>query len=635
MDAHNANTDVFLVLDFDSTIVNAEGLDEIARLALADDPDRERKVLAIEGITRDGMEGRIGIDASLERRLAMLDIRRAHVDKVVKLLRKRLSPSFKRNRAAIRRNADRIHVVSSGFRDYVVPVCKDLGIDATHVHANDFTWGRDGRVTGFARGNPLAKPKGKANAVKALKLKGHVVAVGDGATDCEIRDGGAAREFVAYCENIEREGVAARADRTVRSLDELLWIYRLPGSPSYPKTRMVALLLENVHADAAAALRSEGYRVETLSDALPEAELARAIKGVSLLGIRSKTRVSAKVLAAADRLLSVGCFCIGTEQVDLSAAGAAGVAVFNAPYSNTRSVVELAIGEIVMLYRRVTEGSSILHAGGWRKSAQGCQEVRGRTLGIIGYGRIGSQLSVLAESLGMVVIYHDLEERLSLGNARKCKSLAELLAKSDVVSLHVDGRAGNTNLIGARELKKMKPGTLLVNLSRGQIVDLDALARSLRSGHLGGAAVDVFPEEPMSNRDPFDSPLRGIPNVILTPHIGGSTAQAQQDIGVFVAARLVDYVNAGNTAGAVNMPNIALATTPRAHRFLHLHRNQPGVLAQINGILAKRRINIMSQALRTDEHCGYVVTDVNRSYDEAVVAELRGIPGTIKLRVLY
>jgi D-3-phosphoglycerate dehydrogenase len=632
-----APSDVTLILDFDSTIVNAEGLDELARICLASDPARERKVLAIEGITRDGMEGRIGIDKSLERRLAMLDIRRSHMDKVVRLLRKRLSASFRRNRAAVRRNASRIYVVSSGFRDYVVPVCKDLGIDSSHVHANEFTWssGRDPRVTGFKRSSPLAKPRGKATAVRALKLRTRVVAVGDGATDCEIRDQGAAHEFVAFCENIEREGVTARADRTVRSLDELLWIYGLPGSPSYPKTRMVALLLENIHPAAVARLRDEGHRVELLSDALPEAELVKKIQGVSLLGIRSKTRVTAKVLQAADRLLAIGCFCIGTEQVDLRCASTSGVSVFNAPYSNTRSVVELAIGEIVMLYRRVLEGSAILHAGGWRKSAQGCHEVRGRTLGIVGYGHIGSQLSVLAEGLGMEVIYFDLEERLALGNARKVKSLDELLRRADVVSLHVDGRPANNGLMGERQLQRMKQGALLVNLSRGKIVDLEALARSLKGGHLGGAAVDVFPEEPNSNRDPFKTPLQGIPNVILTPHIGGSTGEAQENIGEFVAARMVDYVNAGLTAGAVNIPNIALPVTPRAHRFLHLHRNQPGVLAQINSILAKRKINILAQALRTDEQTGYVVTDVNRSYDEAVVSELRTIPGTIRLRVLY
>jgi D-3-phosphoglycerate dehydrogenase len=300
------------------------------------------------------------------------------------------------------------------------------------------------------------------------------VAIGDGVTDAEIRDAGAAHEFVAYCENIEREAVVARADRVARTVDEVLWLYRLPGSPSFPKSRMIALLCENIHADAAQVLRDEGYRVETLSDALAEDELSRALKGVSILGIRSKTRVTARALESADRLLAVGCFCIGTEQVQLPAAAAHGVAVFNAPYSNTRSVVELAIGEIVMLMRRVPDVSRLLHDGGWRKSATGCTEVRGKTLGIVGYGHIGSQLSILAEAMGMQVIYYDLQECLALGNARKCRSLTELLGKSDVVSMHVDGRASNLNLIGERELRKLRPGALLVNLSRGHVVDLAA-----------------------------------------------------------------------------------------------------------------------------------------------------------------
>ncbi|MFZ9879788.1 MAG: phosphoglycerate dehydrogenase [Phycisphaerales bacterium] len=630
-----SNRPVYLILDFDSTIVAAEGLDEIARLALADDPEQEAKVLAIEGITREGMDGRIGIDESLRRRLAMLRITRAHVDAVVKLLKKRISPSFRRAKAELRRNADRIYVVSSGFREYVVPVCAELGIAADHVVANVFQWSKDGVATGYDQKSPLARPGGKAEAVRALKLSGTVVAVGDGITDCEIRDHGAAQQFVAYCENIERDAVVARADRVVRGVDELLWIYRLPGAPSFPKSRMAALLLENIHADAAQRLRDEGYRVEAVSDALPEAELSRALKGVSLLGIRSKTRVTAAALAEADRLLAIGCFCIGTEQVDLAAAGARGVAVFNAPYSNTRSVVELAIGEIVMLFRRAVESDRILHAGSWRKSAQGCQEVRGKTLGIVGYGHIGSQLSVLAEAMGMQVLYHDIAEVMPLGNARKAKSLGDLLSRADAVSLHVDGRRENTNLIGERELRRMKAGAVLLNLSRGHIVDLAALALALRSGHLGGAAVDVFPAEPNSNKEPFDTPLRGIANVILTAHIGGSTAEAQQGIGAFVANRLVEHVNSGSTAGSVNLPEIALPPTPRAHRCLHLHRNQPGVLAEINGILARRKINILGQSLRTSEAIGYVVTDVNKSYDDTVVDELRAVAGTIRFRVLY
>jgi D-3-phosphoglycerate dehydrogenase len=625
---------VQLVFDFDSTIVAVEGLDELARLALADDPARERTVEAIEAITRDGMSGAIGIDESLRRRLAMLTIERRHVDAAVRLLRRRLSPSFRRHLKAVRANAARIHVVSSGFRDYVEPVCRDLGIPPGQVHCNDLRW-KGTRVAGFDPANPLAKPGGKARVVRALRLPGRVVAIGDGITDAEIREEGAAAEFVAYCENVEREAVVARADRVARSVDEVLWLYRLPGSPSFPKSRMTALLCENVHADAVRALRDEGYRVETLSDALGEDELVRAIRGVSILGIRSKTRVTPRVLGAADRLLSVGCFCIGTEQVDLAAAAAAGVAVFNAPYSNTRSVVELAIGGIVMLMRRVPDASRLLHDGGWRKSAAGCSEVRGKVLGIVGYGHIGSQLSTLAEAMGMQVAYHDLEERLALGNARKCRSLGELLAKADVVSLHVDGRASNRHLVGERELRRMRPGAVLLNLSRGHVVDLEALAASIRAGHVGGAMVDVFPEEPLSNRDPFDCPLRGLPNVLLTPHVGGSTAEAQQAIGGFVAARLVDFVNTGSTGGCVNLPSIAPPPVPRAHRFLHLHRNQPGVLAAVNAVLARHRLNILGQALRTDDAIGYLVTDVDRRYPESVVDELKTVAGTVRLRVLY
>ena len=623
-----------LVLDFDSTIVAAEGLDELARLALADDPDRERTVEAIEAITRDGMSGAIGIDESLRRRLGMLVIERRHVTAVVRMLRRRLSPSFRKHIAAVRRNAGRIHVVSSGFREYVEPVCADLGIPPERIHCNAFRW-KGERAAGFDASGPLAQPGGKAKVVRSLRLTGKVVAIGDGITDAEIRDAGAAHEFVAYCENVEREAVVARADRVARSVDELLWLYRLPGSPSFPKSRMVALLCENIHADAAKALRDEGYRVEMVSDALPEDELSRAVRGVSILGIRSKSRITPRVLAEADRLLAVGCFCIGTEQVDLAGAAGRGVAVFNAPYSNTRSVVELAIGEIVMLLRRVPDSVRLLHDGGWRKSATGCSEVRGKVLGIVGYGHIGSQLSILAESMGMQVIYHDLEERLALGNARKCRSLGELLGKADVVSLHVDGRPANRNLIGDRELRRMKPGAVLLNLARGHVVDLGAVAASIRAGHLGGAGVDVFPEEPLSNRDPFDCPLRGLPNVILTPHVGGSTAEAQQAIGEFVAARLVDFVNTGGTGGCVNLPQITSPPVPRAHRFLHLHRNQPGVLAAVNAVLAKRKINILGQALRTDDAMGYLVTDVDRRYAADVVDELKAVPGTARLRVLY
>ncbi|MFO0828231.1 MAG: phosphoglycerate dehydrogenase [Phycisphaerales bacterium] len=409
----------------------------------------------------------------------------------------------------------------------------------------------------------------------------------------------------------------------------------MPGKTSFPKSKIEVLLLEAIHPDAVAAFKEEGYSVSALSDALDEDELVRHVRNVSILGVRSKTRVTQRVLEAAERLLVVGAFCIGTEQIALPAASSRGVAVFNAPYSNTRSVVELAIGEMIMLLRRTFDASSGLHRGSWQKSASGCYEMRGKKLGIVGYGNIGSQLSVLAESMGMEVHYFDVVDKLALGNARRASSMRDLLSKADVVTLHVDGRATNRNLIGDREFMMMKKGVIFLNLARGGVVDVEALARAVRSGRVAGAAVDVFPEEPKSNKDPFVSPLQGLKNVILTPHIGGSTLEAQQNIGAYVAARAIDYVNTGNSFGSVNFPQIQLPSLRGAHRLLHVHRNVPGILAKINGICAKRKINILGQYLKTTEDIGYVIIDVNKRYDEGVIAELREIPETIRFRVLY
>lgn len=404
---------------------------------------------------------------------------------------------------------------------------------------------------------------------------------------------------------------------------------------SYPRDRVRILLLENIHATAVARFEAEGYSVESLNGALDEAELAARLKGVHILGLRSKTRLSARALAGADRLLAAGAFCIGTNQIDLAAAGQRGVAVFNAPYANTRSVVELAVGLIIALMRGVAEKSALLHAGKWDKSAEGAREIRGKTLGLVGYGAIGSQLSVLAEGLGMRVVFYDPAEKLTLGNAARKRTLAEVLKEADVVSLHVDGRAENENLIGAAELQRMKPGAALINLSRGHVVDIGAVAQALGSGRLSGAAFDVFPEEPKSNADPFDSPLRGLPNVILTPHIGGSTEEAQEAIGEFVAERLLGFLSRGDTSHSVNLPNLQMSEVGGAHRFLHMHRNQPGVLAAINGVLAEHGLNILAQHLKTGEQVGYVIVDVDHEYPREVIAALKAAPGTLKFRVLY
>jgi D-3-phosphoglycerate dehydrogenase / 2-oxoglutarate reductase len=394
------------------------------------------------------------------------------------------------------------------------------------------------------------------------------------------------------------------------------------------------LLLENVHPDAVTVLADAGITVEVADRALGHSELIGALDGVDILGIRSKTDVTAAVLAAAPDLLAIGAFCIGTNQIDLDAAGTRGLAVFNAPFSNTRSVVELALAEIIALTRRLTQKNADMHAGIWNKSAAGAHEVRGRRLGIVGYGNIGAQLSVLAEALGMSVAFYDTADKLALGNAKRCESLAELLACSEIVSLHVDGRATNRDSFGADQFALMPDGSLFLNLSRGFVVDHAALRANVVSGHLAGAAVDVFPHEPAGKGDEFVSELRGLDNVILTPHIGGSTEEAQQDIGRYVAAKLRDYVVEGATTMSVNLPHLALPPRPDGHRIAHLHHNVPGVLATINGLLAEHKVNIEAQLLGTRGELGYVLTDLSVDYPPAVLDALIAMDETVRVRLL-
>lgn len=397
---------------------------------------------------------------------------------------------------------------------------------------------------------------------------------------------------------------------------------------------MKVLLLENIHADAEAAFAAAGFDVERIPHSPTRKVLAQGLPGVSVLGIRSKTRIAAELLDRSPELQAVGAFCIGTDQIDIEACNRRGVAVFNAPYSNTRSVVELALAEMILLLRGVFDRSVDLHKGIWGKSSEGFHEIRGKKLGIVGYGNIGSQLSVLAEALGMEVYYNDLDEKLTLGNARKC-ALDELLRVADIVTVHVDGRESNRGLFGEREFAAMKDGAVFLNLSRGFVADVDALARTLRSGKLRGAAVDVFPEEPKSNKEPFSSPLQGIPNVLLTPHIGGSTEEAQQGIGGFVAGRILEYLSTGSTGTSVNFPVLQPSTTPQRHRFAHVHENIPGMLAKINDLFAHHGINIAGQRLETRGTLGYALIDVGAGCDLGIVEGLRRIPHTIRARVVY
>ncbi|MES2860380.1 MAG: phosphoglycerate dehydrogenase [Pseudomonadota bacterium] len=624
-----------LIFDFDSTLVRIETLEALADIALEGHADAASIRAQVASLTDRAMAGEIDFGEALRQRLAMLPLTREHVHALADRILDEGTPSVRRNLRFFNENAANLIILSGGFREIIAPVAERLGVSPDRVICNDLIYDAEGRVTGVDDSNPLSHENGKPTVIKVLGLTGPVVMIGDGWNDAEVKLAGAADRFYAFTEIARRDKVVAVADGEAASIDELLHAEGLAGRWSYPRSRVRMLLLENIHPAAVERLEEAGYSVETLKGALDEDDLIEKIKGVHVLGIRSKTNVTERVLEAADRLLAIAAFCIGTNQIDLDAAAAKGVAVFNAPYSNTRSVVELAIGLTITLMRDVVDKSAAMHVGKWNKSADGSRELRGKTLGIVGYGAIGSQLSVLAEALGMRVIFHDLSERLALGNARRMRSLDALLAEADVVSLHVDGRRENTNLIGAAQFQAMKSGTLFLNLSRGHVVNIGDLAQAIGSGRIGGAALDVFPEEPRTNADPFDSPLMGLKNVILTPHIGGSTEEAQEAIAEFAAERLLGYLNRGDTTFSVNLPNVQLADVSGGHRILHIHRNQPGVMAELNRELSAAGLNILGQHLKTDERTGYVITDVDRDYDPQALKVLKTVAGTLRFRLLH
>ena len=633
----NIAQEIIYVIDFDSTFTKVEGLDELAAIALKGHQDRDKIVGEIKAITDKGMAGEIGFADSLKARVALLPANRSHVSELIEFLMGKISDSFARNEAFLRENASSVYIVSSGFKDFIVPVAMSMGVLEENIYANTFVYDADGKITGYDETNLLSQDKGKVKLLQSLDFEGDIYAIGDGYTDYELRESGLANKFFAFTENVSRKKVTDVADEVVASFDEFLYINDLNRAQSYPKSKIKVLLLENVHPNGVKAFKTEGFQVELLKGALDEDELIEKIKGVSILGLRSKTNLTKRVLEHpnANRLMAVGAFCIGTNQINLDECERRGVAVFNAPYSNTRSVVEMAIGEMIMLTRDIMNKSNKMHEGIWDKSATNSYEIRGKKLGLVGYGSIGTQISVIAEALGMEVHFYDTVDKLALGNAKKCRTLQELLNISDFISLHVDGRKSNANIIGEPEFAQMKDNVIFVNLSRGHVVEIPALVNALKSGKVWGAAVDVFPSEPKSNDEEFINELRGLPRVILTPHIGGSTEEAQANIGEFVPSKLLQFMNNGSTYGSVNFPELQLPPLEDAHRMLHIHQNVPGILAKINNVFAKYNVNIKGQYLKTTNEIGYVITDIAKQYADEIVAELKDIDNTIKFRMLY
>jgi len=633
----NPAQEIIYVIDFDSTFTKVEGLDELAAIALKGHKDRDKIVGEIKAITDKGMAGEIGFAESLKERVALLPANRSHVSELIAFLMGKISDSFARNEAFLRENASSVYIVSSGFKDFIVPVAVSMGILEENIYANTFVYDTDGNIIGYDENNLLSQDKGKVKLLQSLDFEGDIYAIGDGYTDYELRESGLANKFFAFTENVSRKKVTDVADEVVASFDEFLFINDLNRAQSYPKSKIKVLLLENVHSNGVKAFSSEGFQVELLKGALDEDELIEKIKGVSILGLRSKTNLTKRVLEHpnASRLMAVGAFCIGTNQINLDECERRGIAVFNAPYSNTRSVVEMAIGEMIMLTRDIVTKSNKMHEGIWDKSAKNSYEIRGKKLGLVGYGSIGTQISVIAEALGMEVHFFDAVDKLALGNAKKCNTLEELLNISDFVSLHVDGRKTNANIIGEKEFAQMKDNVIFVNLSRGHVVEISALVNALKSGKVWGAAVDVFPSEPKTNDEEFINDLRGLPRVILTPHVGGSTEEAQANIGEFVPSKLLQFMNNGSTYGSVNFPELQLPPLEDAHRLLHIHQNVPGILAKINNVFAKYNVNIKGQYLKTTNEIGYVITDIAKLYADEIVEELKDIDNTIKFRMLY
>jgi D-3-phosphoglycerate dehydrogenase len=621
-----------LIFDFDSTFIQVETLDLLASIALQNHPEKAERLKMIEETTQQAMEGKIGFEESLETRFSLLSLNQHHIEQTIAVLKNKITPSILRNRSFFQKNKNNIYIVSGGFIDIVWPIVQSFGLHREHVFANRLLYDFDGQIHGYDKYCPLAQNQGKVKLLQRLNLPREIIVIGDGYNDYEMKEAGLADLFIAFTENIARPNILPLGDAVIDSLEGLFLTLQLPYQDQ--QTRKKVLLLEGIHSDCVQYFRGQGYDVTSLPNALADHELTEALKDINILGIRSKTTLTTNIIQACPHLEAVGAFCIGTNQIDLNQCDKQGISVFNAPYSNTRSVVELALAEIILLARQAAKSAKLLSQGQWFKSSAHAHEVRGKTLGIVGYGKIGSQLSILAEALGIRVMFYDLEDRLPLGNAKSCDTLDNLLGSADIVSIHVDGRESNRHLIDEAQFEKMKDGVIFLNLSRDFVVNDQALFKATQSGKVAGIGVDVFTNEPHASKASFTTPLQSVENAILTPHIGGSTEEAQQHIGEYVSRNLHLYCKEGATLGSVNFPALALPAKHYPQRILHLHDNVPGILAKINQLFAESNCNIEGQFLKTNEKMGYVITDLNHSVDENVVKQLKAIQHTIFVRKL-
>lgn len=619
----------YIIIDFDSTFMKVEGLEELAEIVLKDSPDQTRIVNEIKAITDLGMDGKIGFNESLTRRLDLLRINQDHLDKLVRRLKRKVSSSFSRNKAFFKKFKGRIYIISNGFKDFIDPVVQPYGIDSDHVLANTFVYNEEGWVIGFDQNNELAHSKGKSKKLKGLNLNGEIMVIGDAYTDFEMVEAGIAHKFFMFTENVLRESILDKADHVTPSFDEFLYVNHMPRALSYPKNRIKVLLQGGIDEQVKATFEAEGYQVEFGPEEWNESSLGAQIKDASILGVQALTTINPAVLEKANRLMAIGLFDTGTGAIDLEACANHGVNVFNAPYSNTRSQVELAIGYMIMLMRQVPKflHSDISQQAGLPAS----HEIRGRKLGIIGYGHAGSQLSVLAEAFGMDVYYYDVVDKPSMGNATKCATVKELLRKVEIVSIHVDDRPENVGFFNRSAFKSMTKNSILVDLSHGHAVDKEALITNIKSGKILGVAIDAFSN---GGADKWEA-LREFENVILTPRIAGHTVEAQKETAAIVPTKVIDYINTGNTSESLNFPELQLPILKNAHRLIHIHKNKPGVLAKIDSVMAKHNINILGQYLKTNDQIGYVIVDINKKYDKKVLKDLKVVEHTIKFRVLY